>query len=144
MREWNNLPSDITQSESVVSFKHNLNRVNIFLPKYFHTGKRYAQILHTRLRTNCSALDYDLFLKNITDFPLCRCGEIETTYQFFFQCLYYRKSRTELFDAVAQYKEISLYLLPFGDTKLSFDTNEKIFEKVHKYIIVSKRFTVVQ
>ena len=111
MREWNNLPSDITQSESVVSFKHNLNRENIFVPKHFYTGKRYAQILHTPLRTNCSELNYDLFLKNIIDYPLCRWGEVENTYHFFFQCLYCRISRTELFDAVAQYKEIALDLL---------------------------------
>ena len=123
VREWNNLPSDVTQ---------------------FYTGKRHAQILHTRLRTKCSALNYDLFLKNITDSPLCRCGDIENTYHFFFQCPQYRNSRTELFETVSQYKEISLDLLLFGDISLSYDTNKKIFEKVQKYIITTKRFTAMQ
>ena len=144
MREWNNLPSDVTQSESIAAFKHNLNRENLVVPKHFYTGKRHAQILHTRLRTKCSALNYDLFLKNITDSPLCRCGGIENTYHFFFQCPQYRNSRTELFETVSQYKEISLDLLLFGDISLSYDTNKKIFEKVQKYIITTKRFTAMQ
>ena len=87
VREWNNLPSDVTQSESIAAFKHNLNRENLVVPKHFYTGKRHAQILHTRLRTKCSALNYDLFLKNITDSPLCRCGDIENTYISFFYVL---------------------------------------------------------
>ena len=90
------------------------------------------------------ALNYDLVLKNITDSPLGRCGDIENTYHFFFQCPHYRNSRTELFEAVSQYKEISLDLLFFGDVSLSYDTNEKIFEKVQKYIITTKRFTAMQ
>ena len=144
VREWNNLPSDVTQSESIAAFKHNLNRENLVVPKHFYTGKRHAQILHTRLRTKCSALNYDLFLKNITDSPLRRCGDIENTYHFFFQCPQYRNSRTELFETVSQYKEISLDLLLFGDISLSYDTNKKIFEKVQKYIITTKRFTAMQ
>ena len=137
VRKWNNLPSDITQSESVAYFKHNLNRDNSVVSKHFYTGKRHAQILHTRLRTNCSALNYYLFLKNITDFPLCCCGDIENTYHFFFQCPHCRNSRIELFEAVSQCKEISLDLLLFGDISLSYNTNEKIFEKVQKYIITT-------
>ena len=102
------------------------------------------EFLHTRLRTKCSALNHDLFLKNITESPLCRCGDIENTYHFFSQCPHYRNSRTELFESVSQYKEISLDLLLFGDISLPYDTNEKIFGKVQKYIITTKRFTAMQ
>ena len=39
-------------------------------------------------------------------------------------------TRIKLFEAVSQYKEISLDLLLFGGISLSFETNGKLFEKV--------------
>ena len=50
---------------------------------YFFVGDRRPQVLHTRLRTKCSALNYEIHLKNLTDTPLCRCGNIETSEHFF-------------------------------------------------------------
>ena len=82
----------------------------------------------------------DLYLKNITDSPLCRCGTIENTYHFFFQCSYYTPQRVLLFDAISGYCEITLHLVLFGDTSLSHDTNKNIFEQVQKYISDTKRF----
>ena len=41
-------------------------------------------------------------------------------------------------------RKISLDIFLFGDTSLSFDTNEKIFEKVQESIITIKRFTAKQ
>ena len=152
VREWNNLPSDVTQSESIAAFKHNLNRENLVVLKHFYTGKRNAQILHTRLRTRCNALNYDLFLKNITDSPLCHCGDIENTYHFFFQCPQYRNSRTELFETVSQYKEISLDLLLFGDISLSYDINKKYsrkskiynhYQEIHCHAVIIRMYKII-
>ena len=75
VRAWNNLPPEAKQTESFNSFKHFLNRDKSYVPKYYYSGKRQLQILHTRLRTNCSSLNNDLCLKNIADSPLCRCGK---------------------------------------------------------------------
>ena len=75
IRAWNNLPSEAQQLESVNSFKFFLKKENVPVPKYFYIGKRKAQILHTRLRTNCSSLNLDLFVKNISDSPMCTCDQ---------------------------------------------------------------------
>lgn len=65
VRDWNNLPEQAKQLNSVNSFKNYLNRDQTLTPKYYYTGSRKAQLLHTRLRTNCSSLNNDLFLKKI-------------------------------------------------------------------------------
>ena len=85
IRDWNSLPLDTRNSESLASFKRKLNSriTRTFVPKFYYTGNRKLQVLLTRLRTNCSSLNHDLFLKNITDSPLCRCGGIENVEHFF-------------------------------------------------------------
>ena len=83
VRECNDLTNVVRQSDSLLSFKYNLNSELPIVPKYFYSGTRKAQILHTRLRTNCSSLKNDLYSKNLTDSPLCRCGSVENTSHFF-------------------------------------------------------------
>ena len=63
---------------SLIVFKNVLSRDKPIVPKYYLFGNMKEQILHIRLRTNCSVLNYDLNLKNIIDSPLCRCNNIET------------------------------------------------------------------
>ena len=77
VREWNNLPLETRSSDSVNSLKRSLNRGAIVVSKYYYSGNRKFQILHTRLRTNCSSLSNDLFLENISESPLCHCGNVE-------------------------------------------------------------------
>ena len=86
IRDWNNLPQQAKQINSLVSFKAYLTRDKIKFPKYVNQGKRKWQVMHTRIRTNCSALNSDLFVKNIIDSASCTCGAIENAYQFFFNC----------------------------------------------------------
>ena len=68
------------------------------MPQYFYTGSRKAQILHTRLPTNCSL---DLFMKNITDSPLCSCGSVEDAEHFFFHCHKYLAQRNEVLNSIS-------------------------------------------
>ena len=70
IRAWNDLPLEAKQLESVNAFKYFLKTENVPVPKYYYTGKRTVQILHTRLRTNSSSFNLDLFVKNISD-SLC-------------------------------------------------------------------------
>ena len=63
IRDWNELPVVVRQLDSVCSFKNYLNRDFTPVPKYYLTGNQKSQILHTRLGTNCSSLNNDLFLK---------------------------------------------------------------------------------
>ena len=125
----------------VNSFNSYLNRDRASIPKYYYVGSRKSQILHTRLRTNCSCLNYDLFLKNIIDSPLCRCGNIETTYHFFFSCPYYVQQRLELSTAIRQHRTLTLDLLLFGGPSLSQDINALVFNKVQTYILDTRRFS---
>ena len=110
------------------------------MPQYFHTGSRKAQILHTRLRTNCSSLNLDLFMKNITDSPLCSCGSVENAQHFLFHCHKYQAQRNELLNSISLYYTPSLHLLLQGELTLAEETNKIIFEKVQNFIIETKRF----
>ena len=140
VRKWNNLSLECRNSESVSSFKRSINESSVIVPKYYNSGKRRFQILHTRLRTNCSALNNDLFLKRICDSPYCRCGAIENAFHFFLNCPQYARQRADLIHNVSQHITVSLRVLLFGDSTLSNQTNTTIFEAVHKYIRDSKRF----
>ena len=140
VRSWNNLPVAAKESDSINSFKRFLNQNKTPVPKYYYMGNRKAQILHTRLRTNCSSLNMDLFLKNISDSPLCRCGSLENAQHFFFHCPYFQDQRNELLNAVLQFQTPSLSLLLFGDISLSLEMNKTIFENVHRFIMKTKRF----
>ena len=80
IRDWNSLSEEHRNSTSFASFKHTLNQSNISVLKYFFAGDRRLQVLHTRLRTKCSALNYEIYL---TGTPFCRCGNIETSEHFF-------------------------------------------------------------
>ena len=79
IREWNNLPLDVRNIDSVIIFKRKLNSDMKATPRYFYAGNRRAQVLHTRLRKKYSSLNDDLFQKRITDSPLCLCGNVENT-----------------------------------------------------------------
>ena len=76
VRDWNSLPSDIKNADTAVAFKSSLNKNNRCVPKHFYFGDRQLQILHTRLRTKCSSLSYDIFLRRLNDSPLCTCGDM--------------------------------------------------------------------
>ena len=59
IRIWNNLPTNIKESNSIHSFKQALSSLNIennVPPYYYNTGSRRGQILHARLRMRCSSL----------------------------------------------------------------------------------------
>ena len=137
---WNNLPVEAKESDSVNSFKRFLNQNKTPVPKYYYTGSRKAQILHTRLRTNCSSLNMGLFLKNISDSPLCRCESLQNAQHFFFHCPYFQDQRNELLNAVLQFQTPSLSLLLYGDISLSLEINKTIFENVQRFIVKTKRF----
>ena len=139
IRGWNNLPIEIKQSDSVNSFKKHLFKKQP-VPKYYYIGNRRAQILHTRLRTNCSSLNIDLFTRNISDSPLCSCGSIEDAQHYFFHCKHYTVQRHTLLNAISAYIVPSLKCFLYGDTSLSLEHNSIIFQHVQKFIVDMKRF----
>ena len=61
-------------------------------------------ILHTSLSIGCSSLNSDLFLKNITDLPLCCWGSIENTQHYFSHCRLYEAPHVLLLNSVEIYQ----------------------------------------
>ena len=127
-------------SYSLNSFKRRLNDRAIYVPKYYYLGNRKLQILHTRLRTGCSSLNHDLFLKHITDSPLYWCGEFENTEHYFLSCRLYHNQRVELTNSISSYTPVTLQIVLYGSNMFPLDINNAIFEAVQKYIKESKRF----
>ena len=89
IRDWNSLADDTRNADTVDTFKRKIHENTVVIPKHYYTGSRQLQILHTRIRTGCSALNNDLFLKNIVESPLCACrsGDIENADHFFLKCV---------------------------------------------------------
>ena len=140
IRDYNELDVSIRSALTLTSFKRRLNSNVISVPKYFYAGNRRNQILHARLRTNCSSLANDLFSKNIVNSPFCACGHVETTSHYLLNCQRYVNFRRDLEDAVTMHTSFTLNTLLFGDQSLSNEQNICIFSAVHNYISRTQRF----
>ncbi|MCW4285900.1 MAG: reverse transcriptase domain-containing protein [Candidatus Thiodiazotropha taylori] len=140
IREWNTLPEEQRNSTTLLAFKAQINNNSTSTPKHYYFGDRQSQILHTRLRTKCSCLNYDIYLRNLIESPLCACGDIETPEHYFLQCRRYHLQRTEMLNNLLHICHVSIDVLLFGDAFLSNDVNGRIFSHVQKFIRDSKRF----
>ena len=123
IEEWNELPIEIRNKDSLLCFKYYLNRDKPSPNKLYLIGERKLQVIHTQIRNNCSSLNNHLFLKNIVDSPLCTCGGIETSEHFFFECNNDDAIRTSLFNAVSLFGNIDLEMLLFGKGNLLYREN---------------------
>ena len=128
-----------------------LNNWNLLMPSSTFLKEKMSQFLNTiipengrfpdtRLRTNCSSVNIDLFVKNISDSPICTCGSIEDSQHYFFNCVNYRRQRTELLNEISRYSNPSLHLLLNGNQTIPLETNVFTFQAVHKYISSTQRF----
>ena len=140
IRAWNDLALEVRQSSSIQSFKYQLNKNLKRPPKYYYAGNPLYQIRHTRLRTDCSALNNHLFSNHIVDSPHCACGAVETTKHYFFECQRYNEVRTIMLNELGNYRESDLNTVHFGIHTSDFNTNHRIMITVQKYILDSKRF----
>ena len=99
-------------------------RKNIFVeianpPSYYAFGKRFINIIHTKLRRKC-ILHYDLYKRNIiTNTPFCSCEQNEDVYHFFIACNIFSKARNNLFN--------QLFMLNL----VNFDTNLLLCRDLH-------------
>ena len=138
IRAWNELADETKSAPSVASFKFRLNRDLHKPPKYFNSGTRHGQILHARLRMECSSLNAHLYKKNIVPSPSCLCGGFESTYHYFFKCPNYSLIRSRYLPN--NLNEFSTNDLLFGQPNLSETDNQILFSKVQDFILHSKRF----
>lgn len=138
IRAWNNLPDETREASTVAAFKYHLNRNRSAPPKYFNAGSRIGQILHARLRMECSSLNSDLYRKNIVNSPSCSCGGFESAYHFFYTCPRYTDVRDRYLSEVLTTHNI--HDLLHGKQDASTNENETLFLKVQEFTIRSKRF----
>ena len=107
-------------------------------PSYYNAGSRIGQIVHTRLRLECSSLNAHLYSKTIVDSPLCVCGDIENSTHFFFNCSRYTVIIQNILAELVH--QCTLKDLLYGKEGASTTENERLFLKVQSYIIQTKRF----
>ena len=120
-------------------FKHRLNLNMQTPPVYYSVGCRLGQILHSRLRLECSSLNYDLHRKSIVEHPYCACGEIETAKHFLLSCPSYDLLRQTFFSNLPC--PLTYNNLILGSENLTVESNTYLFLQVQRYIIASKRFS---
>ena len=140
LRAWNALGQDIRDAPSLGSFKKKLKTPMIFSPRYFDTIQlsREGQILHARIRLECSSLNHHLFKKNLVGSCLCTCGLPETSSHFLLFCTNYDLLRQRYLSVLPH--RLSLSLLLNGEPNEPDVVNSIIFKHVQLYIMATKRF----
>ena len=132
IKAWSSLPNEVREMTSVSAFKNYLNRNKLQSPYYFRAGSRLGQILHARLRMQCSALNADLYYKNRVESSSCQhCGGFESAYHLFFICPAYAATRSYLPDNLHEY---SLKDLFYGTEHGTVHENETLFLKIQDFL----------
>jgi hypothetical protein len=110
-------------------------------PFYHYTGSHLGQILHCRLRMQCTSLNQHLYRKNIVDSPNCICGSTQSTTHYLFHYLRYTAQRQMYINSINVPINLTTEILLLGSPKLALNQNVELFLAVQKFIICSKRFT---
>jgi hypothetical protein len=86
IKTWNTLDLDIRKVPTFFTLKKKLHFKyfrNEKIPCYFSSGDRYFNVLQSRLRNRCSALNSDLYRANLIPNALCSCGKSDDTAKHF-------------------------------------------------------------
>ena len=154
---WNTLALHDHISSSLPKFKLYITKLfsSPKQPHYYRTGQRLPNILHTRLRMNCSKLNAHLFKNNIRGDSCCQCNhEKEDIAHYFLHCPLYFTQRTKLLRSICVILAPNVHrdLLPAiapthflnillkGSPDVETDVNSNIFHYVQTYIIETGRF----
>ena len=109
----------------------------------FYYGERKVNIIHAQLRMQCSKLNAHLFLLHVVDSPACLCGHnVEDSSHYLLECPLYlviRQNMLETLHGLVVHRDINLDTLLYGTDVYGYDTNCRIFEAVHKFILDSGR-----
>jgi hypothetical protein len=79
-----------------------------------------CNIIHTRLRHQCSSLGADLFRANIINDLSC---PLEDAIHYLLECPLYTNARMQLFMSITPYTVISIENLLFGPDNLTDENN---------------------
>ena len=109
-------------------------------PHFVYVGSRLGHIFHARIRMGCSALNSDLFRKNIVNSPRCTCGAIETPTHYLLNCPNYIMPRQRHTFGLNLPIPLSTELLLVGSNELTINQNTEFFLSVQKFILSKTRF----
>ena len=138
---WNALPDHIKQSETISQFKKYLNRNDITVPTYYYSNNRKLEIIHCKLRLGISDLKADMFNRHLTDNKACECGsDNETAEHFLLTCPLYDNIRMDTINTIPDFNTLDVDCLTNGCRNGTTIANKQIFQKVHEYILQTKRF----
>ena len=143
LKLWNLLSIQYRTISCVYEFKTSLSEIfNTDSKILYYYGQRWANVHHSRMRIGCSGLNYDLHTNlHVINSPSCRCGAPqETANHYFMECILYDDQRLELRDVVSAICPFEFKALMHGNEDLSYKDNCRIFDAVHKYLEVTKRF----
>ena len=140
LRDWNSLNNDSRNSTTLTNFKRTLSTPGIVPSHYLNIQTtRTGQILHTRIRLECSSLNQHLYKKKLINSPNCLCGQVESAAHFLLHCPRYNQIRRRYFGNTAF--PITVHNLLYGVRNQNITYNDEIFKQVQLYILASKRFT---
>ena len=111
---WKSLEPNFKSVHTTSKFKQNV-RANLFKVSNYYRymlGSRKCNIIHTRLRHQCSSLGADLFRVNIVNDLSCpyECP-LEDAIHYLLECPLYTNARMQLFMNITPYTVISITLL---------------------------------
>ena len=138
LREWNSLNIISRNSTTLASFKRTLSTPSN-VPQYFYAiqTSRIGQILHTRIRLECSSLNQHLCKNNLINSPNCTCGLVESVAHYFLFCPRYTHIRQRYFGNVTFPVTVNTLLYCLTDQNRT--NNDSIFKQVQLYIYYSKK-----
>jgi hypothetical protein len=141
INEWNNLPAEVQNSETLLAFKNAIKPLNISNTLYYY-GERWPAIHHARTRMGCSKLNAHLcFNLHVIPSPSCLCGyENEDSMHFYLHCPIFTVPRTKMIRTITPLTPFSLDTILYGDPNLELRDNKIVFSAVHSFILETNRF----
>ena len=109
---------------------------------YYTWCSRCVNAILASMRMNRCQLNCHLFIYDISPNKFCRCGEEETIFNFFFECLYYINFRDVLINETLPFTTLSIVKILHGNKSLCTRDIIKLHEAVSKFIVSSRRFTI--
>ena len=105
-------------------------RSNLFnVSNYYMLGSRKCNIMHTRLRHQCSSLGADLFRANIVNDPSCGCSLADDMH-YLLECPLDTNARMQLFINITLYTVISIENVLLGSDNLTGENNLAVLRNI--------------
>ena len=127
-------------STSLSDFKKNLRDKKENHPSIFILGTGQPKYTTRDYDLSVALLIVIYLKKNLIDSPRCSCGQIETVKHYLCDCTNYTQLRHK---ALSDVLHLPINDLISGNSNLSIEENETVFDFVQTFITLTGRFTRV-